>query len=80
MSCGTCWSFFVNSIFCVHYFSHTVTVTESLLKDMVSHTLIVRFWDNKEKCSNRARADKPKMFMMPNDEPGKNGTLRMLDN
>jgi len=47
---------------------------------MVSHTLIVRFWDNKEKCSNRARADKPKMFMMPNDEPGKNGTLRMLDN
>jgi len=60
--------------------SHTVTVTESMLKDMVDHSLVVQFWDNKEKCSNLARSDKPKTFKMPHDKPGNNCLMCMLDN
>ena len=51
-------------------FSHTVTVTESLLKDMVSHSLVVQIWSNKDKCSNRARSDKAKAFKLPADKSG----------
>jgi len=65
---------------CLCCSSHTVTVTESLLKDMVSHTLVVRFWDSKEKCSNRARSDKPKAFRLPHDKPGNSCISCMPDN
>jgi len=57
-------------MYCLLFLSHTVTVTESLLKDMVNHLLVVQFWDNKEKCSNRARSDKAKAFKLPSDKPG----------
>jgi len=61
---------FNDNIYCLHCFSHTVTVTESLLKDMVSHSVVIQFWDNKEKCSNHARSDKSKAFRLPADKPG----------
>jgi len=37
---------------------------------MVSHSVVIQFWDNKEKCSNRARSDKSKAFRLPADKPG----------
>ena len=57
-----------------------MTVTESMLKDMVNHSLVVQFWDNKEKCSSRARSDKSKAFKLPHDKPGINSIMCMFYN
>ena len=39
---------------------------------MVVHSLVVQFWENKDKCSSRARSDKAKAFKLPLDIPGYN--------
>lgn len=50
--------------------SHSVVVTEDLLKDLFKHTMILRVWDTKDKMSTRARFDRPKAFRLPQPKPG----------
>jgi hypothetical protein len=58
------------SLFMVVY-SHSVTVTEAMLRDLVNHSLVLRIWDNKDKVSPRAKFDKPKAFWLAQERPGK---------
>ncbi|XP_076468773.1 uncharacterized protein LOC143299450 isoform X2 [Babylonia areolata] len=50
--------------------SHTMTVTKEMLLKMFNHTLELRVWDTKDKCSTRARFDRPKAFRLPQPKPG----------
>ncbi|CAL1542846.1 unnamed protein product [Lymnaea stagnalis] len=50
--------------------SHTVTVTKEKLMSMFKHTVLLKIWDSKEKCSTRARFDRPKAFRLPQAKPG----------
>ncbi|KAL8603356.1 hypothetical protein ACOMHN_039719 [Nucella lapillus] len=50
--------------------SHTMTVTKDMLLKMYDHTLELRVWDTKDKCSTRARFDRPKAFRLPQPKPG----------
>ncbi|RUS70710.1 hypothetical protein EGW08_021530 [Elysia chlorotica] len=50
--------------------SHTITVTKELLLRMFNHTVELRVWDTKDKCSTRARFDRPKAFRLPQPKPG----------
>ncbi|XP_025106751.1 uncharacterized protein LOC112571726 isoform X2 [Pomacea canaliculata] len=52
--------------------SHTMTITKELLLKMFDHTLELRVWDTKDKCSSRARFDRPKAFRLPQPKPGEN--------
>ncbi|GFS25099.1 hypothetical protein ElyMa_003432800 [Elysia marginata] len=50
--------------------SHTITVSKELLLRMFNHTVELRVWDTKDKCSTRARFDRPKAFRLPQPKPG----------
>ncbi|XP_064632936.1 uncharacterized protein LOC135491169 isoform X2 [Lineus longissimus] len=50
--------------------SHNVVVTDELLCELYKHRLELRIWDTKEKCSTRARFDRPKAFRLPQAKPG----------
>ncbi|KAH9498633.1 hypothetical protein Btru_007870 [Bulinus truncatus] len=50
--------------------SHTVTVNKELLLKLFNHTLVLRVWNTKDKCSSRARFDRPKAFRLPQPKPG----------
>lgn len=39
---------------------HYVTVTESLLKSFISHEIVLRIWEGKDKVASKARFDRPK--------------------
>lgn len=58
--------------------SHSVTVTKDVLLQLFSHKLELRIWDSKDKCSTRARFDRPKAFRIPQPRPGKQG-LNFMD-
>ena len=48
----------------LHY-SHTITVTKSMLLDLFGHTLALKVWDTKDRVSPRARFDRPKALRLP---------------
>ncbi|XP_070192982.1 uncharacterized protein [Littorina saxatilis] len=50
--------------------SHSMTVTKEMLLKLYNHTLELRVWDTKDKCSTRARFDRPKAFRLPQPKPG----------
>ncbi|GFO44998.1 hypothetical protein PoB_007150300 [Plakobranchus ocellatus] len=50
--------------------SHTISVSKELLLRMFNHTVELRVWDTKDKCSTRARFDRPKAFRLPQPKPG----------
>nr|KAG5711366.1 hypothetical protein BaRGS_006063 [Batillaria attramentaria] len=50
--------------------SHTMTVNKDMLLNLYDHTLELRVWDVKDKCSTRARFDRPKAFRLPQPKPG----------
>ena len=54
--------------------SHTMTVTKEVLLKLYDHTLELRVWDTKDKCSTRARFDRPKAFRLPQPKPGESLT------
>ncbi|XP_074646485.1 uncharacterized protein LOC141902581 [Tubulanus polymorphus] len=45
--------------------SHTIIMTEEVLLKLCKHDLDLRIWDMKEKCSSRAKFDRPKAFKLP---------------
>lgn len=47
------------------FFSHTVTMTEELLKKMFTHTVQLRVWDTRDKVGTRAKMDRPRAFKFP---------------
>ncbi|XP_059161294.1 uncharacterized protein LOC131944620 isoform X2 [Physella acuta] len=50
--------------------SHKMKVNREILMKMFHHTIELRVWDSKEKCSSRARFDRPKAFRLPQAKPG----------
>jgi len=39
----------------VFYCSHTVMVTDSLLRSLISHQTVLRIWEGKDKVTSKAR-------------------------
>ena len=57
-----------------------MTVTKDVLLKLYDHTLELRVWDTKDKCSTRARFDRPKAFRLPQPKPGERSCTALLLN
>ncbi|KAK6320750.1 hypothetical protein J4Q44_G00077260 [Coregonus suidteri] len=57
-----------------------VRVTRELLIKLLSHKITFKIWDTKDRCSAKARYDRPKAFQLPQAKPGEDlgGTKSMV--
>lgn len=49
-------------VYVFDFFSHSVTVTDLLLKNLTTHEVLLRIWEGKEKVNAKAKTDRPKGF------------------
>ncbi|CAB1315729.1 unnamed protein product [Coregonus sp. 'balchen'] len=52
-----------------------VRVTRELLIKLLSHKITFKIWDTKDRCSAKARYDRPKAFQLPQAKPGEDQDL-----
>ncbi|XP_043934019.1 uncharacterized protein KIAA1257 homolog [Protopterus annectens] len=49
-----------------------INITKEILIKLLSHKVIFKVWDTKDKVSAKARFDRPKAFRLPQSKPGEN--------